>query len=136
MSREEALHALVLEWDEFDSRQLVPDAEWVQELSRHLEDLARMRSDHVRAWVESNVVRFQAGHASVMELQRTLETAVIDLKSNVQLCRMQCDSCQLFCIRTRFHEDTHDCKTKHTCTQFCEYCAEAGEMEGKECLVT
>ena len=132
MSREEILHALVTEWDEFDSRQLVSDTQWIQDLAQHLEDLAEIRIDHVRAWVESNLMRFQVGHASVMELQRTLESAVIDLKSSVQLCRMQCQSCQLFCIRNRFHEDVHECKTTHACTQSCEYCAEAGEYEGKE----
>ena len=138
MSHEEVLHALVTEWDEFDSRQLVPDAQWTQELAQYLENLAEMRIDHVRAWVKSNLMRFQAGHASVMELQRTVESAVIDLKSSVQLCRMQCGSCQMFCIRNRFHEDAHDCKTTHTCTQSCEYCTEAGEHEGegKKCSMT
>ena len=138
MSREEVLHALVTEWDEFGSRQLVPDTQWTQELAQHLEDLAEIRIEHVRAWVESNLKRFQAGHASVMELQRTLESAVIDLKSSVQLCRMQCRSCQLLCIRNRFHEDAHECKTTHTCTQSCEYCAEADvhEGEGKKCSMT
>lgn len=139
MSREEVLHLLVTEWDKFDSRQLVPDTQWAQELAQYLEDLAEIRIDHVRAWVKSNLMRFQAGHASVMELQRTLESAVIDLKSSVQLCRMQCGSCQLFCIRNRFHdEDAHDCKTTHTCTQSCEYCAEVGEHEGegKKCSMT
>jgi hypothetical protein len=138
MSREELLYALVKEWDEFDSRQLVADAQWTQGLAQHLEDKAEMRIDHVRAWVRLNLMRFQAGHASVTELQRTLESAVIDLKSSVQLCRMQCGSCQMFCIRNRFHEDAHDCKTTHTCTQYCEYCAEVGghEVEGKECSMT
>ncbi len=131
MSPEELLHALFTEWDEFDFRQLLPDTQWAQKLAQHLEDLAEMRIDHVRAWVKSNLMRFQAGHASVMELHRTLESAVIDLKSSVQLCRMQCVSCQLFCIRNRLHEDAHDCNTTHTCTQPCEYCAEAGEHEGE-----
>ena len=135
MSREDVLHALVTEWDELDSRQLVPDAKWAQELGQHLEDLVEMRIDHVRAWVKSNLMRFQAGHASVMELQRTLESAVIDLKSSVQLCGMQCGSCQLFCIRNRFHEDAHDCRTTHTCTQSCECCAEH-DGEGKKCSMT
>src|SRR6266576_5147183 len=48
MSREEVLHALVTEWDGFDSRQLVPDTQWAQELAQHLEDLAEMRVAHVR----------------------------------------------------------------------------------------
>ena len=140
MGREEVLYALVTEWDEFNSRQLVPDTQWAEELAQYLEDLAEMRIDHVRAWVKSNLTRFQAGHASVMELQRTLESAVIDLKSSVQLCRMQCASCQLFCIQNRFHEGVHDCKTTHTCMQSCEYCAEAGELEEegeeKKCSMT
>ena len=87
MTRKEVLHAPVTEWDEFDSRQLVPDPQWAQELAQHLEDLAEIRIVHVRAWVKSNFMRFQAGHASVMELQGTLESAVIDLKSSVQPCR-------------------------------------------------
>jgi len=138
ISHEELLHALVTEWDKFDSRQLVSDTQWIQKLAQHLEDQAEVRIDLVRAWVKTNLMRFHAGHASVMELQRTLESAVIDLKSSVQLCRMQCESCQLFCIRNRFHEDAHDCKTTHTCTQTCEYCAEAGghEEEGKKCSMT
>ena len=139
MSREGVLHTLVSEWDECDSRQLVPDTQWAQELSQHLEDLAEMRINHVQAWTKSNLMRFQAGHASVMELQRTLESAVIDLKSSVQLCRMQCEACQLFCIRNQFHDDVHDCKTTHKCTQSCEYCAEGGEDEGgegKKCSMT
>ena len=139
LAREEILYALVTEWEEFDSRQLVPDTQWAEELAQYLENLAEIRIDHVRAWVKSNLTRFQAGHASVMELQRTLESAVIDLKSSVQLCQMQCATCQLFCIQNRFHEDAHDCKTRHTCTQSCEYCARAGELEGgeeKKCSMT
>ena len=132
MSCEELLYALVTEWDQIDSRQLVPDTQWAEELTRYLEELAEMRIDHVRAWAKSNLTRFQAGHASVMEFQRTLEGAVVDLKNSVQLCRMQCAECQLFCIRSRLHEGAHDCKTTHACTQSCEYCAEAGELEDGE----
>ena len=132
MSREEVLNALVTEWDEINSRQLVPDTQWAEELAQYLENLAEMRIDHVRAWVKSNLTRFQAGHASVMELQRTLESAVIDLKSSVQLCRMQCADCQLFCIQNRLHEGAHDCKTTHACIQSCEYCAQAAELEEEE----
>ena len=132
MSCEEVLDALVTEWVEFDSRQLVPDTQWAEELARYLEDLAEMRVDHIRAWVKSNLTRFQVGHVSVMELQRTLESAVSDLKSSVQLCGMLCGSCQLLCIRNRFHEGPHDCKTAHACTQSCRYCAEAGKLEEGE----
>ena len=49
MSRENVLQGLIMEWDEFGSRQLVPDSKWVEVLAQHLEDLAGMRIDHVRA---------------------------------------------------------------------------------------
>jgi hypothetical protein len=139
IDREEALDNMIKEWDAVDSRQLVPDTQWLDELAQYLEDLAEMRIDHVRLWAKSNLMRFQTGHASVTELQRALESAVIDLKSSVQLCRTQCASCQLLCIRDRFHEGAHDCKTTHTCMQYCEYCAEVGELgeEGeKKCTMT
>lgn len=131
-TREEVLDALLTEWDKFDSRQHVPDTQWAEELTRYLEDLAEMRVNHVRAWFKSNLTRFQAGHASVVEIQRTLENAVIDLKSSVQLCRMQCGSCQLFCIQGRSHDGAHNCKTMHRCTQLCEFCVEARELEEEE----
>ena len=137
MKCEDVLDVLVKEWVEFDSRQLVPDTQWIEDLAQYLEDLAEMRVDHVQAWVKSNLTRFQGGHASVMELQRMVESAIIDLKSSVQLCRMQCKSCQLFCIQNRFHDGAHSCNTTHTCTQSCEYCAETSELgEEKECSMT
>ncbi|KAG8215117.1 hypothetical protein J3R82DRAFT_8568 [Butyriboletus roseoflavus] len=139
MNRDEVLDALLTEWDEFESRQLVPDTQWAEELAQYLEDLAEMRINHIRAWVKSNLTRFQGSHASVIELQRTLESAVIDLKSSVQLCRVQCASCQLFCIQNRLHDGAHDCKTTHACMQSCEYCGEADELEEgeeKKCTMT
>ena len=51
MYREEVRQALVVAWDDlFNSRLLVPDTKWVQELSQHLEDLVEMRSDLVQ-WI-------------------------------------------------------------------------------------
>ncbi|KIJ09478.1 hypothetical protein PAXINDRAFT_87374 [Paxillus involutus ATCC 200175] len=133
---EEVLDALLTGWVDFDSRQFVPDAEWAEELSQYLEDLVDMRINHVRAWVRSNLTRFQASQASVLELQRVVESAIIDLKSSVQLCRMQCSCCQLLCIQNRHHDGPHDCQTEHTCTQKCEFCAEfeiPEEQEAKKC---
>ncbi|KAF9228234.1 hypothetical protein BS17DRAFT_850512 [Gyrodon lividus] len=138
-SGEELLDALLTGWVNFDSRQCVPDAQWAEELSKYLEDLADMRINHVRAWVRINLTRFQTGHASVMELQRTVESAVIDLKSSVQLCRMQCSFCQLLCIQNRLHDGPHDCQTEHTCTRMCEFCVELEipeESEAKKCSMT
>ncbi|KAF9239496.1 hypothetical protein BU15DRAFT_88040 [Melanogaster broomeanus] len=113
-SRDAILGTLLTGWFNFDSRQSVPDAEWAEELSQYLEDLVDMRINH-------------AGHASVMELQRALDSAVIDLKSSVQLCRMQCSSCQLLCIQDRLHDGPHNCRTEHTCSWECEYSGHSGK---------
>ncbi|KAH7918945.1 hypothetical protein BV22DRAFT_1041330 [Leucogyrophana mollusca] len=121
-ARESALAALREDWDQYHSRQMLPDAEWAEALSLHLESLVDMRIDHVREWVASNLSRFQSGHASIEELRRTLESATVDLKTNVQLCRMQCADCYLLCVQSRLHEGQHDCRTSHQCIHTCDFC--------------
>ncbi|KAH7910222.1 hypothetical protein BJ138DRAFT_1127056 [Hygrophoropsis aurantiaca] len=129
-SRESALATLREAWDQFNSRQLLPDAEWADTLSLHLENLVDMRINHVREWVESNLSRFRSGHASIEELRRTFENATVDLKTRVQLCRIQCADCHLFCIQSRLHEGQHHCQSSHQCIHVCDFCDEpSGERK-------
>jgi hypothetical protein len=52
--------------------------------------------------------RFQGGHAAIEDLRRRFSTVlVIEMKANVQLCRAQCASCHLLCIRSRLHDGDH-----------------------------
>src|SRR5579863_7609210 len=58
----------------------------------------------------------------IEELRRTFDSAVIDLRARVQLCRSQCAICELFCVRSRLHKDSHDCLTSHECIHDCTLC--------------
>ncbi|KIM52559.1 hypothetical protein SCLCIDRAFT_549343 [Scleroderma citrinum Foug A] len=124
-ARERTLSILQSSWSQFETRQRVPDAEWTESLSQYLEDIVNLRIDHVREWLTQNLSRFQAGHASIEELRRTFEGAIVDLKSNVQLCKMQCSSCQLLCVLSRFHDGPHICQTDHFCIHECDFCQES-----------
>ena len=89
---------------------------------QYLTRLVDLRVAHVDKWLKSNIQRFQAEHASIEELRRTFNNAVIDLRAGVQLCKSQCSSCNLFCTQSRFHEDEHDCLTSHECIHECTFC--------------
>ncbi|KAH9005432.1 hypothetical protein EDB86DRAFT_2825090 [Lactarius hatsudake] len=94
-------------------RQFKSDPEWVGELASYLSRLIDLRVNHVRLWLDSNLGRFQGGHAAIEDLRRRFENLVIEMKANVQLCRAQCASCHLLCIRSRLHDGDHGCQTSH-----------------------
>jgi hypothetical protein len=120
--RERALIKLRDTWDQVHPRQLIPDVAWASNLSVHLDHLAELRIDHVRQWIALNLSRFQTGHASIEDLRRTFESASVDLKAGVQLCKTKCTSCHLLCIQSRLHDGVHDCQTSHGCIHLCDLC--------------
>ncbi|KAH8980307.1 hypothetical protein EDB92DRAFT_1937150 [Lactarius akahatsu] len=120
--REHRLSILRDSWDRAGSRQHVDDSEWISDLVQYLTRLVDLRVGHVDKWLKSNIQRFQAEHASIEELRRTFNSAVIDLRAGVQLCKSQCADCNLFCIQGRFHEGDHDCLTSHECVHDCTFC--------------
>ncbi|KAI6095859.1 hypothetical protein F5141DRAFT_1012708, partial [Pisolithus sp. B1] len=122
--REQALATLQSGWELYRDRQHISDAEWVEALSQYLEGIVNLRIDHVQEWLSQNLIRFQTGHASIEELRRNFEGATVDLKSNVQLCKLQCGNCQLLCIQSRFHDGRHACQTNHQCIYECDFCRE------------
>ena len=124
---ERALSILQSSWSQYEYRQRIPDAEWTEGLSQYLEDITNLRVVHVREWLNQNLSRFQAGYASIEELRRTFEGAIVDLKSNMRLCKLQCTSCQLLCVQSRFHDGPHACQTNHLCIYRCDFCQEPRE---------
>jgi len=111
-------------------RQFVPDSEWIGELASHLNGLIDLRINHVQNWLDSNLERFQGGHASIEDLRRRFDSLVIEMKANVQLCRAQCASCHLLCVRSRVHEGEHSCRTTHKCVHTCEFCGDSMKFCG------
>ncbi|KAI5998963.1 hypothetical protein F5J12DRAFT_784806 [Pisolithus orientalis] len=118
-TREQVLKVLRKSWDRNEMRQHLSDPEWADGLSQYLEQIVNLRIDHT-------------GHASIEELRRTFENASVDLRSNVQLCRLQCASCQLLCIQSRLHDGPHNCRTDHACIHQCDFCKE-GTGENRAC---
>ncbi|KIO11019.1 hypothetical protein M404DRAFT_829181 [Pisolithus tinctorius Marx 270] len=131
-TREQVLTVLGNSWDQYDMRQHLSDPEWADGLCRHLERIVSLRIDHVREWLTQNLSRFQPGHASIEELRRTFEDATVDLRSNVQLCKLQCTNCQLLCVQSRFHDGPHNCRTGHACIHQCDFCKD-GPGESRAC---
>lgn len=104
----------------------MPDPDWVANLVSHINGLIDLRVNHVRLWLDSNLEKFQSGHAAVEALRRRFDNIVIEMRSNVQLCRAVCESCRLLCIGPRFHEGYHSCQTTHKCVHDCRFCKDDG----------
>ncbi|KAG2116835.1 hypothetical protein DEU56DRAFT_984883 [Suillus clintonianus] len=128
-SREAALQVLSHAWGDYDSRHHMPEDLWIENLTAHIDSLVNSRIAHVRAWISSNVARFQSGQASIDELMRSFESTTVDLKSNLQLCKLKCGSCELLCIQSRLHDGQHNCQTSHACIRSCDFCATSGETK-------
>ena len=115
-------------WDQKIQRQHLDDSRWHSDLVQYLTHLVDLRVAHVEIWLESNVQRFEGVHASIEELRRTFDSAVIDLRASVELCRSQCGSCNLICVRSnRSHNYSHDCSTNHRCIHTCSFCERDGD---------
>ncbi|KAH8989296.1 hypothetical protein EDB92DRAFT_2003843 [Lactarius akahatsu] len=129
---EKHLVALLKSWTRSPStlRQTIPDAEWIAGLASYLQELADLRISHVRFWLDSNLERFQGGPAAIDDLHRRFDNMVIQMKTNVQLCRAQCTSCHLFCVRGLLHEGDHSCGTGHRCSHNCEFCEDGLKICG------
>ena len=130
--RESCLETLRDSWDQINTRQHVDDSEWTSDLVQYLTRLVDLRAAHVDKWLKLNVQRFQTGNASIEELRRTFDSAIIDLRASVQLCRSQCSTCNLFCIQSRLHIGGHDCLTSHECIHDCTFC-QRDFMTAKPC---
>lgn len=128
-SREAALQVLSRAWGDHDSRQHVSEDVWVENLTAQIDTLVNLRIAHVNEWISSNVARFQSGQASIDELMREFESATVDMKSNVQLCKLKCAKCELLCVQSRLHDGQHNCQTSHTCIHSCDFCASSGETK-------
>ncbi|KAK0239015.1 hypothetical protein EDD85DRAFT_527825 [Armillaria nabsnona] len=121
--RELTLDRLRYSWQHEHHRQEVPDSDWADALEHHLQRLVDTRVNRVRAWIESNLSRFTATHATITELNRAFDNAQVDLRSSVALCRMKCTVCNLLCVGSRRHDPDmpHNCQTSHQCIKHCEF---------------
>lgn len=132
MDREAILHALCRSWDGFPSRFDISESDWISGLSHYLEAITEMRATHVQKWIHQNLDRFKASHESLEILRRACDTALVELKENVHLCKAQCSSCNLLCLQNRGHDTQHDCHTSHHCPHLCGF-SDGHPGEEKKC---
>ena len=135
MDVERHLSALLEFWNQSTPRQSIPDTEWIERFVSLLQGLIDLRVSHVRLWLDSNLERFQAGHATIEDLLRRFDNMVIEMRANVQLCGVQCASCHLLCVRGRLHEGDHSCKTTHKCVHDCTFCKGGLKPCGSRCVL-
>ncbi|KAI9462741.1 hypothetical protein F5148DRAFT_1212347 [Russula earlei] len=109
-------------WNSATDRQFIPDPDWTENLASYIGGLINQRVNHVRLWLDSNLERFQTGHATVEDLRRQFDNLVIGMRANVQLCGAHCTFCHLLCVRNRLHEGDHNCQTTHRCVHGCGRC--------------
>ncbi|KAJ7016426.1 hypothetical protein C8F04DRAFT_981687 [Mycena alexandri] len=129
--RQNFLAELEQSWDQFELRHQTPEADWIAGLSRFLLDRAEMRIEYVFHWIKSNLARFKSNNANMDVLRRDFDSGAVDLRANVEICRMQCASCNLLCLLGRRHgtDTPHDCGTSHHCPHPCEFEYEHAELE-------
>ncbi|KAI9460720.1 hypothetical protein F5148DRAFT_255942 [Russula earlei] len=118
------MHLTILResWDGWASRQSISDSDWMSTLASYISGMIELRVNHVQRWLDSNLERFQAGHAAVEDLLSRFDNMVFDMRRTAQMCRAQCASCHLFCILSRSHEGEHSCETNHKCDHKCAFC--------------
>ncbi|KAJ6581854.1 hypothetical protein B0H19DRAFT_1116733 [Mycena capillaripes] len=129
--RQNILATLEKSWDQFDARHQMAEDEWIAGLSQFLLDRAEMRIEYVFHWIKSNLARFKSNHANMDLLRRDFDSGAVDLRSNVEICRMQCATCNLLCVLGRRHgaDTPHDCQTSHNCPHPCDFRDQHSEPE-------
>lgn len=132
-TREDALNQLRLAWHAYGDRFTTGETGWLEEMQTHLNDMVDVRTEHVRAWLNTNTSKFPATHADIQGLHRTFDSLAIDLKAGVQLCKTQCTQCKLSCILGRHHDGAHECRTDHRCPRACQIIDGADHDENEPC---
>ena len=121
------LRRLQLSWENYSDRAHRSEEEWINDLSEYLNSLVEHRIVHVQNWLQMNTSRFKTNETTFQGLQRDFESLTVILRSNVQLCSLQCANCNLSCLNARHHEGVHDCHTLHMCTCCCSFTSDHSE---------
>lgn len=113
---------------------MVQEELWIAELTKFVDHVVQLRIEAVEEWLSMNTTRYPAEHADIQNLNRTARNMIIDMRSNVQICTLQCADCQLSCIHRRHHDGRHDCQTSHKCVHCCQFEDHGDELCGLPCV--
>ncbi|KAI9429869.1 hypothetical protein H4582DRAFT_2122155 [Lactarius indigo] len=85
MDIERHLSVLLESWNQSFPRQFTPDSKWIEGFVLHLHGLIDSRVNYVRLWLDSNLERFQDGHATIEDL---LRSCVVNAHLCGELCTL------------------------------------------------
>ncbi|KAH7105371.1 hypothetical protein BKA62DRAFT_689459 [Auriculariales sp. MPI-PUGE-AT-0066] len=113
-------------------RQTVPDIDWLDLASAHIQAQLDRRIRHVTDWITLNTTRF-ANNTETLKLRRLLDAAIVEVQAGIEFCGMSCLDCSLNCVLPKRHEGDHDCKTSHQCKFRCEVVEDDGHDNEELC---
>lgn len=122
--RESVLLDLQKSWSQYEARKSMDERTWIQGLEAHLTEIIKRRTDHVEIWIETNLKRFKSARANLENVQREVANAIVDIQTNVEMCKFSCSRCNLSCTFSRKHDPNqlpHNCGTDHICALTCDY---------------
>ena len=70
--------------------QFMLNSDWMENLTSYISRLIDLCVNHIRLWLNSNLKRFQASHATVEDLQRQFDNMAIKMRVNAQFCSTHC----------------------------------------------
>ncbi|RHZ79713.1 hypothetical protein Glove_141g84 [Diversispora epigaea] len=101
------------------SRKSILESKWVDHLKAFFKFIIDRRITRVNEWVAKNISRFPKDHNEIIITNYALEQEITNLNSFWNLCCIQCDKCDLKCLKSSFHSDNgdveHSCLTDHLC---------------------
>ncbi|RHZ89869.1 hypothetical protein Glove_9g267 [Diversispora epigaea] len=105
------------------SRRSMLESEWVDHLKAFFKFIINRRISRVNEWFSKNISRFPKDHNEIVNTNYTLEQEITNLNSFWNLCCIQCDKCNLKCLKSSRHSDNgdegHSCLTDHHCHEPC-----------------
>ncbi|GBC16228.2 hypothetical protein GLOIN_2v1865248 [Rhizophagus irregularis DAOM 181602=DAOM 197198] len=111
----------------------IPDSQWIEKYDKFLKFIIKRRIDRAQQWFNKNISRFPNDHNEIKITSYALEQEITKLNLFWNICRLQCNSCGMACLKTSRHDDNekdtgHDCLTDHLCHFRC--CFEEAHTTG------
>ncbi|RHZ89868.1 hypothetical protein Glove_9g264 [Diversispora epigaea] len=119
------------------SRRSMLESEWVDHLKAFFKFIINRRISRVNEWFSKNISRFPKDHNEIVIINYALEREISNLNLFWNLCCIQCDKCNLKCLKSSRHSDNgdegHSCLTDHHCHEPCHFKEEHVDEVLPEC---
>ncbi|CAG8505503.1 11510_t:CDS:10 [Funneliformis caledonium] len=100
------------------------DAKWFANLNRFINSIIERRVLRVQNWYMQNTAQFSQQNnqnSDIVNGKYAMEQEISKLINLWTLCGLTCHQCGLKCVKSRDHEENHDCLTDHKCKFLCHF---------------